>query len=326
MPITLQEAKVGMADKVDQQIIDTFRRESFLLDSLTFDDSISPGTGGSTLTYGYIQLKTPSTVKTRKINEEYTAGEAKREEKTSKAVPFGGSFKIDRVIQGTSGAVDEMAFQMEQKIKAASNYFHNLVINGKKETGEEAGFVPDTFDGLAKLLAGKDTEITSTLDISDTSKLDTGYNQLLDEVDEFIRTLDGKPSMLLMNSKMLTKLKSAARRAGYFSRVETSFGKTVDAYDGIPLLDMGNYYDGSKSEPVIKVESDGTTSIYAVNVGLDGLHGISPAGNKIIQKFLPDMTQPGAVKTGEVEMIAGLVLKNTRKAGRLKGIKVTPNQ
>lgn len=43
MPITLAEAKVGMADKVDQQVIDMFRRSSLLLDRLTFDNSISPG-------------------------------------------------------------------------------------------------------------------------------------------------------------------------------------------------------------------------------------------------------------------------------------------
>ena len=52
MAITLQEAKVGMADKVDQQIIDTFQRSSMLLDALTFDNCISPGTGGSTLGCG----------------------------------------------------------------------------------------------------------------------------------------------------------------------------------------------------------------------------------------------------------------------------------
>ena len=43
MPITLQEAKVGMADKVDQQVIDKFRRSSLLLDTLTFDKALSDG-------------------------------------------------------------------------------------------------------------------------------------------------------------------------------------------------------------------------------------------------------------------------------------------
>ena len=78
MPLTLAEAKVGYADKVDQQVIDEFRRDSVLLDKLTFDDTISP-TGGSNLVYGYQRLETPSTAGVRQINSEYTANEAKRQ-------------------------------------------------------------------------------------------------------------------------------------------------------------------------------------------------------------------------------------------------------
>ena len=118
MPITLAEAKVGMADKVDQQIIDEFRRSSLLLDRMTFDNAISPGTGGSTLTYGYIQLKPPSTAAVRAINTEYTAGEAKREEKTAKAVIMGGSFQVDRVLQNTSDvSVEQAGFRSVQMHK-----------------------------------------------------------------------------------------------------------------------------------------------------------------------------------------------------------------
>ena len=51
--ITLQEAKVGMVNKIDQAVVDEFRRGSFLLDKMTFDDCISPGTGGSNLVYSY---------------------------------------------------------------------------------------------------------------------------------------------------------------------------------------------------------------------------------------------------------------------------------
>ena len=107
MAITLAEAKVGMADKVDQQIVDMFRRSSLLLDNMVFDNCISPGTGGSTLAYGYIQLKSPSTAAVRTINTEYTPGEAKREKKTTSAVIMGGSFQVDRVLANTAGAVDD---------------------------------------------------------------------------------------------------------------------------------------------------------------------------------------------------------------------------
>lgn len=320
MPITLAEAKVGMADKVDQNVIDTFRRSNLLLDNLVFDNAISPGTGGSTLTYGYIQLLTPSTAQVRTINSEYTAGEAKRTEKTAKAVVMGGKFQIDRVLIGTSGAVDELAFQAEQKIKATSNYFNNLTINGNKEDSGDGEL--NTFDGLNKLLAGTENEITSEIDVSTSAKMDSDYNGLLDEVDSFLSNLDGKPTMLLMNEKMLTKMRAAARRAGYYAKTRDEFGRQVETYNDIPMMDMGKYYNGTNTVDIIPVDADGKTDIYAISIGLDGFHGISPTGTKVIQSFMPDLTAPGAVKDGEVELIAGVVLKNTNKAGVLRGVKV----
>lgn len=327
MAITLAEAKVGMADKVDQKVVDTFRRSSLLLDKLVFDNAISPGTGGSTLTYGYIQLKTPSTAAVRQINSEYTAGEAKREEKTTKAVVMGGKFQIDRVLIGTAGAVDELAFQTEQKVKATANYFNNLVINGNK-AGSGTG-VLNTFDGLDKLLTGTETEITSAVDVSTEALMNANYNALLDEVDGFLSTLDGKPSMLLMNNKMLSKMRSAARRAGYYSKTRDEFGRQVETYNDIPMYDMGKYYNGTNTVDIIPEtaatqSAEGKTDIYAVTIGLDGFHGVSPTGSKVINSYMPDLSKPGAVKDGEVELVAGVALKNTNKAGVLRGIKISP--
>ena len=37
MALTLEEAKVGYADKVEQNVIDEFRRSSLLLDKLTLN-------------------------------------------------------------------------------------------------------------------------------------------------------------------------------------------------------------------------------------------------------------------------------------------------
>lgn len=327
MAITLAEAKVGMADKVDQKVVDTFRRSSLLLDKLVFDNAISPGTGGSTLTYGYIQLKTPSTAAVRQINSEYTAGEAKREEKTTKAVVMGGKFQIDRVLIGTAGAVDELAFQTEQKVKATANYFNNLVINGNKSNSGTG--VLNTFDGLDKLLTGTETEITSTVDVSTEALMNANYNALLDEVDGFLSTLDGKPSMLLMNNKMLSKMRSAARRAGYYSKTRDEFGRQVETYNDIPMYDMGKYYNGTNTVDIIPEtaatqSAEGKTDIYAVTIGLDGFHGVSPTGSKVINSYMPDLSKPGAVKDGEVELVAGVALKNTNKAGVLRGIKISP--
>ena len=313
MAITLQEAKVGMADKVDQQIVDMFRRSSLLLDQLTFDNVISPGTGGSTLTYGYIQLKSPATASVRTVGAEYTPGEAKKEKKTTNAVIMGGSFQVDRVLQNTAGAADELAFQAEQKIKATANYFHDLVINGDADNGN--------FDGLKKMLSGTANELTSAVSLKDSTELDANYNAFLDEMDSFISTLDCAPSLLLMNRAMLVKLRAIARRAGYYERSQDDFGRTVETYAGIPLVDMGQFYDGSASRDVVATEG-GKTAIYAVSLGLDGFHGISPQGDGVIVSYMPDMNAPGAVKTGEVELVAGVALKNTLKAAVLKDIAI----
>jgi len=313
MAITLKDAKVGMADKVDQTIVDMFRRSSYLLDHMVFDNVISPGTGGSTLTYGYIQLKTPSTAAVRTVGSEYTPGEAKREQKTTGAIIMGGAFQIDRVLQNTAGACDELAFQAEQKIKATANYFHDLVINGDSDNG--------TFDGLKKLLSGTANELTSTVSLQSSAELDENYNAFLDEMDSFISTLDGTPSVLLMNRAMRIKLRAIARRAGYYERSKDDFGNVVETYAGIPMVDMGSFFDGETSRDVIETV-DGKTAIYAVSLGLDGFHGISPMGDGVICSYMPDLETPGAVKTGEVELVAGVALKNTLKAAVLKEIAI----
>lgn len=329
MPITLAEAKVGMADKVDQQVVDMFRRSSLLLDRLTFDNAISPGTGGSTLVYGYTQLKTPSTAAVRAINSEYTANEAKRVKKTTQAIIMGGSFEVDRVIQDTSGAIDELVFQADEKIKATANFFTNCVINGIGSGAAAPGKTTGTFDGLKKLLTDSSTEYTATADLSTSENVTANYNQFLDELDEFISGLDGMPDMLLMNRKMLSKLRGIARRAGYYEVSKDDFGRGVEMYNGIALMDAGEFYDGTNTVDIVAdtaadASTFGTSDIYAVKFGLDAFHGISPTGTKVITSYMPDLTLPGAVKKGEVELVAGVALKNTLKAGHMKGIITAP--
>lgn len=328
MPITLEEAKVGMADRVDQSVVDTFQRSSLLLDKLTFDNAISPGTGGSTLTYGYTQLKTPATAGVRAINAEYTANEAKREKKTAAAVIMGGSFQVDRVLQNTSGAVDELAFQLEQKIKAVANEFHYLVINGKAAGTAGAGKPEGTFDGLAKMLTGTSNEIASEVDVSTADLMTKNAQAFLDEIDALLSQVDGA-NMLMMNGKMLTKFRGIARRAGYYERTKDDAGRVIETYNGVPIVNLGKYYNGTASVDAVAdtaatASALGKSDIYAVSLGLDGFHGISPTGTGVVQSYMPGMAQPGAVKTGEVELVAGVVLKNTLKAGVLKGIGTAP--
>ena len=129
--------------------------------------------------------------------------------------------------------------------------------------------------------------------------------------------------MFLVNSKMKTKMKGIARRAGYYSRTEDAFGRSIDNWDNIPFVDLEEYFDGSKTVPCVPIDdTTGTTDIYAVQIAKDGFHGVSPKGEKIISTHLPDLNAPGVIKKGDVEMVAAVVLKNTLKAGVMRGVKV----
>lgn len=323
--ITLAQAKVGMADKVDQAVVDKFRRESFLLDRLEFDNAVSPGTGGSTMTYGYTQLKTPATAARREINSEYVAQEAVRQKKTAGIDIFGGSFKIDRVIQNTSGAINEVEFQLNEKVKAAANLFHYTVINGDSSEVTGDGYVKAEFDGIRKLLEGQSTAVSASIDIKTAEDAKANADAALVAIYDWLATFAEKPDMLLMNGKMLSRLKYIARVAGYYERDKDDFGRTVETFDGIQMVDAGKYWNGTAEVDNVALDvKTGTSSIIGVKFGLAGFHGISPTEKSaIIKTYLPDFTTPGAVKMGEAELVAGAVLKNTRMAGILNGLQIT---
>ena len=90
-------------------------------------------------------------------------------------------------------------------------------------------------------------------------------------------------------------------------------------YGNIPFVDVGA--KAGSNAPIIATTSN-ETSIYAVRFGLDAFHAISMAGQPPVKIWLPDFTTAGAVKKGEVEMVAGCALKTTKSCGVLRKIKV----
>ncbi|MFE7634465.1 major capsid protein [Kitasatospora sp. NPDC057518] len=335
MAITLADARINAQDDVDTMVIDEFRKSSWLLDNLTFDDAVSPAGGGATLTYGYTRLVVERPAQFRALGTEYPKAQAKRARFTVDLAPLGGAFEVDRVLANIGAAAsNEVTFQMGQTIKAARAYFADQVINGKRVTtpGAEQGF-----DGLDKALAGSTTEMGAGASLDWTGPTlgsDTGKaNDALDVLDEFLSLLDGTPSALLGNRKTITRIRSLARRAGYYDRSPNAFGQTVETYNGIALVDLGD--KAGSTSPVIPVESrdvdgagpggqiTGLSDLYALRLGLDGFHGVSTAGGQIVRQWLPDFSTSGAVKTGEVELgPVAVALKATRAAAVLRNLKV----
>ena len=97
--------------------------------------------------------------------------------------------------------------------------------------------------------------------------------------------------------------------------------------DGVRFVDLKNAYsqndNAAVATPCVPVSAGGLTDNYAVKFDVnDGFHGVTLTGNSGINQYVPDFNKPGAVKDGEVEMVAATVLKNTAHAGVLRGIKL----
>lgn len=331
MAMTLSDMKVGMTDKVAQQVVDIFLRESEILQLLPFDNCVSPQ-GGSTLTYTYMQKKLPSTATFRTLYSEYSATEATLEQKSADLKIFGGKFSMDRVLKQAEGKYNNMAYQMEEKIKAAISLFHYTLINGDSTTHTQE------FDGLDKMLAGTTTEFgaAEVIDISSMEALKNNADQFYEALQNLIKNTQA--DALLMNTSTISKIQTMARILGYKTDSEEAFGRKVTSMDGVRFMDIKNHYtvsgESSVVTPCVKSgisrqigESDtqisGLTDIYAVKFDVnDGFHAASLTGNSAITQYVPDFSQPGAVKDGEVEMVAATVLKNTQHAGVLRNIKI----
>ncbi|TYK47160.1 major capsid protein [Actinomadura decatromicini] len=343
MAVSLAEAKNNVQDDIDVAVIDEFRKESVVLDSLIFDDVVNPAGGQATMTYGYRRLVTQPTAATRAINAEYTASNVTTQRYTTDLAVMGGSFQVDRVVAklgpNASGAV---SLNLNQKIKATKTKFQDEVING------DIGVDANGFDGLDKALTGSSTEYlplnngvaTGYINWTDFDTDQRAAFKALDLLDEWLSMLDGTPTLVLGNTKALARVRALARRAGQYTKdpVDDLIGQngrpiTRETYGGVIFADPGN--KAGSNSPIIPIETrdtdgagaggniTGLTDLYAYRVGEDGFKGLSTMGGQLVQTWLPDFTTSGAVKTGEVELgPIGVALMATKAAAVLRNIKV----
>lgn len=204
MSVLLKDMKVGMHDKVAEQVVDSFIRHSEVLELLPFDNAVSPS-GGSTLTYGYVQTKLPSNTACRALNTEYASSEAKLEQKAVNLKVFGGAFEIDRVIKDAEGMYDNMAYQIDEKVISAIGTFLNAMINGDSATNSES------FDGLDKFVVGQTTEFNkgAYYDLSTMVKLEENASVFYEALIKSINRTGA--DALFVNEDMKSKIQTVAR-------------------------------------------------------------------------------------------------------------------
>lgn len=426
MPVTLAQAKLNAVDDIQLAVIDEFRKSSWLLDNLTFDDVVSPVGGGGTLTYGYQRAITQRTAAFRAINAEYTPTEVTKQRFTVDLKPLGGSFQIDRVLARVGPAtVSEVAFQLRALVAAARAFFANQFINA------DSAVDANGFDGLSVALKGSSTEYNAD-SVDDWTVIDTQIEALhaVQKINAWLGLMDGPPDAILVNNVAKPWFTLIAALSGQLRSAQDAFGRNVELFRDIPIIDLGArdgtnnpviaQYAGTNETQVVTVDATsgtfsltwsgqttaaiaeaataaavqsalealsnidvgdvsvagsaggpftvtftgqyagvnvplmtatninlagggttvvvtagtaggggtgtgqiGLTDLYAVRLGLDGVHGVSMAGAPLIQTWLPDFTTAGAVKTGEAEMgPVAPVLKATKAASVYRNIKV----
>lgn len=330
MPMTLDEIRKGMSDKVFDKIVDIFLRESDVLHLLPFDNCVASVGGGSTMKYKYLRKVLPATAQFRKLNGSYASSTATKQEFEAALAIMGGAVDMDRVLNKAAGKFDNLAYQIEEHVKAVVSLFHYTLINGDA-VATSATDSPE-FEGLDSMLAGTSTEYNTgkVIDLSDITNLKNNADEFYEALSLLIKST--KADALLLNTDMITKIQTVARVLGYKTESEEAFGKKITSIDGVRFMDLQNHYtvtgDTATATAVVKKNitrdvGTGLTDIYAVKFDVnDGFHGISLQGGSVIDKYLPDFNAPGVMKNAEVEMIAATVLKNTQHAGVLRNIKI----
>ena len=315
MAVTLAQARLNVTDDIQGGIIDEFAKSSFILNNIPFHDCVSPLGGGATLTYGYTRLITQPQAEFRSVNSEYGTHEVEKQRYVTELKVFGGAYEIDRLIADMGGIADEVILQSSQKVKAASALFSDTLINGNSSTDA------NTFDGLDVAITGADTEFIpdAAFDLSTSDAVTANSVAFVDALDEWLGGIEGVDA-ILCNDKMAAKFRAVARRMGVYQVTMNNFGQKVEHYGSIPFVDIGA--KSGSNDPIIGIDENGETTIYAVHFGLDGFHAISMAGQPPVRTWLPDFSTSGAVKKGEVEMVAGCALKSTKAAGAFRKIKV----
>jgi hypothetical protein len=230
----------------------------------------------------------------RGVNEDWTESEGEYDSKTASLKIMGGRAKVDRFIEATQGNGEStLKREIEQKAKAASLFYLKEFFKGDSTVSTKG------FDGLDKLVAAGGGVLVDNASAALTLKV----------LDNFIDSLQGDPSCLLMSKRSIRIVNDLMRAAGQATEVITDqFGRRLNAYAGIPVeaVEVDNEYNA-----ILTVED-----IYAVRFGADGCHGFQHGPLKTLK-----VENDGVWQAQDIEWYAtGPVLRHPKCAGRLTGL------
>jgi len=280
-------------------IVEIFARENPVLANLPFMNVQGNA-------YKYNQETTLPGIAFRGFNEGYTESTGVINPATEALTIIGGDsdFDVAQIRMGT-GSNDTRAVHDAMKAKALALSWLSTFFHG------DSGTNPKEFDGLNNRLTGSQVIEAGT----------DGAALSMSMLDELVDAIQGTSSILLMNKKARRQIIALGRASGVITVSRDFFGREVEAYSGVPI---GVIEDGADGNPILtNTETQGTandtTSIYAVKLGADAMHGIQTEAMDV--RDLGEIDSKPALRT-RIEWYSGLALKHPKCAARLKGVTI----
>lgn len=307
MALTLIESAKLSNDVLKQGVIETFVLNAPVLQMLPFMEIQGNA-------YKYNEEGTLPGVAFRGVNDAYVESTGTVNPKQEGLVIMGGDADVDKFIVQTRGNVnDQRAIQTALKTKALALSFQNAFFNG------DSAVDVNSFDGLKKRLIG------NQVIAADANGLDIAANQanmfaFLEKLDELLYATGGKADALFADSKTILKIKNIARQLGFADKTTDGFGRSVYAYDGVPIFEAGELANGTKIIDHTEVQggANNTTSIYAVKYGADEFTSGLTNGGVMVTDLGELETKP--VFRTRIEFYCGMALFNGKSAARLTGV------
>jgi hypothetical protein len=310
MALTLVQAAAQSTDQLSAGVVRTLVPASFLLDRLNFETIEGNA-------FKYYKDATLPGAEFRAVNAAYAESTGTLATATESLVILGGDADVDRYLQLTrSNVLDQRATQIEMKARAVAHKFNDSFVNG------DVAVDANSFDGLKKRITGAQL-ISSGTNGAAINTDSTTRQAFFDRLDELIAAVPDV-DMFVTNANVLSKFRSAARRETMATSTVDTLGRTVDTYNNIPIVDIGNKADGTPIIP--QTETQGTStdaaSIYAVHFGAgapdQGVVGLTNGGLQVMD--LGQLETKPVLRT-RIEWFVGLALFGPKPAARLSGVR-----
>jgi hypothetical protein len=265
--------------------------------------------------------KTLPTVSTRKINAGFSESSGKFQQKVEGLYIFGHYIDVDTVLETASPGQRQL--QRKMSARAMSFKFNDMFINGDPASDEFKGLkmrVDDVY-AMGGIYTGQYIDGGSATPGRGVNYDSTERQYFLDKLNELGHAIaEHKPDAYLLNDKLYLCFESCFRRESLFSQVKDQYDRVVNAFKGVPLIDMGVNADQT-TEVITNTEtlSGGTdeTSIYAIKYGeKEYLWGL--------QQEALDVKDLGILQTApkyrdQVQWVIGLAVSNPKAIARAYG-------